>query len=98
MYGGTGSSRLHEDWGLAAYSRHVREGVQLLYSGHMGRGGYRVHGGRVQRWVHGGRGQSGGPAVCSGYMMAGVQYMYMGQGCSYLQWVRGLGVQLTVGT
>ena len=69
--------------GSAVYSRHVGEEVQqltvgicmgqevqLFVVGTWGQGiTVWVHGGRV--WVHGGKGQSGGPAACSGYMKAG---------------------------
>ena len=50
----------------------------------------------------GGRGQAGGSQgvqlLAVGTRRQGVQYMHMGQGCSYILWVGGLGVQLTVGT
>ena len=51
-------------------------------SGYMGAGA--VRGSNCLQWVH---------------QQGRVQYIRTwGRGCSYLQWVGGLGVQLTVGT
>ena len=97
--------------GSAAYSRHVGEEVQqltvgicmgqevqLFIVGTWGQGiTVWVHGGRV--WVHGGRGAVRGSSCLQWvHEGRGSNTCTWGRGCSYLQWVGGLGVQLTVGT
>ena len=72
------------DYSVGTWGQSVtRDSINYLWCNSGYMGQEAVRGSNCLQWVHEGRGSN----TCT-----------WGRGCSYLQWVGGLGVQLTVGT